>query len=116
MRVVVVGVCGAGKSVLVDRLRDFGYDAQVVAQEHSYVPNLWQQGRPDMLVYLDADLPAIRKRRRIDWGEEYLAEERRRLAAARAACHLYVKTDRLREDQVFRRVRREIEKRAAKGS
>ncbi len=111
MRIAIVGVCGSGKSVLAQRLRALGYDANVVSQEHSYVPTLWRQSSPDVLVYLDASLPVIRKRRHIDWGEGYLAEEHARLADARGACHLYVKTDALNEDQVFRRVRRFLEKR-----
>ena len=82
-----------------------------VAQEHSYVPTLGQHASPDILIYLDASLDTIRKRRAIDWGEEYLAEERLRLAHAREHCHLYVQTDKLNEDQVLRRVRRFLEQR-----
>ena len=111
MRIVIVGVCGSGKSVLAEKLRTLGYDAHVVSQEHSYVPTLWRQSGPDILIYLDATLPTIRKRRQSDWGQEYLAEEQSRLADARNACHLYVNTDSLKEDQVFRRVRRFLEKR-----
>jgi hypothetical protein len=63
------------------------------------------------LIYLDASLQSIRKRRAIDWGEDVLLVERARLAAARDACDLYIKTDNLNEDQVFRRARRFLEKR-----
>jgi len=65
-----------------------------------------------VLIYLDASLTSIRKRRQINWGEEYLAEEQARLANARRHCDLYVKTDGLNPDQVYRRVRRFLEKRA----
>jgi len=111
MHVIIVGACAAGKTTLAENLTRLGYDAVTVAQEHSYVPTLWRHTCPDIVIYLDATLTAIRKRREIDWDEEHLAEERARLADARQACHLYVKTDDLNADQVFRRVRRFLEKR-----
>jgi adenylate kinase len=110
MRIIIVGVCAAGKTSLAQKLRQLGYNADTVAQEHSYVPTMWRHTSPDVLVFLDASLNAIRKRRDIDWGEDYLAQERLRLADARQHCHLYVMTDKLKEDQVYRRVRRFLEK------
>jgi deoxyadenosine/deoxycytidine kinase len=111
MRIIIVGVCAAGKTTLAKNLTQLGYDADTITQEHSYVPTLWRHVSPDVLVYLDASLAVIRKRRDIDWGEDLLEEERKRLADARQACDLYVKTDGLNADQVFRRVRRFLEKR-----
>lgn len=111
MRIVIVGVCASGKTSLATKLQRLGYDADTIAQEHSHVPTLWRHNSPDILIYLDASYEVIRKRRAIDWGEDFLAEEQARLADARAACDLYVMTDRLKEDQVFRRVRRWLEKR-----
>jgi len=110
MRVIIVGVCTAGKTVLVQKLQQLGYDADTVAQEHSYVASLWNHSSPDVVIYLDAALTTIRRRRDVDFDEELLASERERLAQAREACNLYVKTDDLNEDQVFRRVRRFLEK------
>jgi RNase adaptor protein for sRNA GlmZ degradation len=110
MRVIVVGVCAAGKTVLVQKLQQLGYDADTVAQEHSYVASLWKHSSPDVVIYLDAALATIRKRRDPDFDEQLLADEHERLAQAREACDLYVKTDELNEDQVFRRVRRFLEK------
>jgi len=98
---------------LAEKLRHLGYDADTIAQEHSYVPTLWQHSSPDILIYLDASYAAIRKRRDIKWDEAYLEQEQARLANARQACDLYIKTDRLNADQVFRRVRRFLEKREA---
>ena len=111
MRIIIVGVCAAGKTTLAKNLTQLGYDADTVSQEHSYVPTLWHHVPPDVLVYLDASFAAIRKRRDIDWGEDDLEEERRRLADARRSCDLYIKTDDLNADQVYRRVRRFLEKR-----
>jgi len=58
---------------------------------------------PDVLVYLDASLETIRRRRQGDWDEEWLAEENRRLAHARAHCHLYLPTDHLTVEEVVER-------------
>jgi hypothetical protein len=103
-RVVVVGVCSAGKSTLVSNLKEAGYDAHACSQEHSYVPHLWQLSEPDVLVYLDASLHTIRRRRRAKWHQNTLDEEHRRLAHAREHCDLYVSTDGLLPEDVASKV------------
>ena len=100
--IVVVGVCGSGKSVLVQSLRALGYPAWECAQEHSYVPGLWRRhGRPGVLIYLHAGLPAVCRRLNVRWDESTLAAQRTRLAEARAHCDLYIDTDRLPPQQVL---------------
>ena len=99
-RVVVVGVCSAGKSTLVANLNAAGYNARAVSQEHSYVPSLWQRSRPDVLIYLDAALPTIKQRRRPNWQQPMLDAEHARLRDAREHCHLYVATDALTPEEV----------------
>jgi len=104
-RVVVVGVCAAGKTTLVALLRAAGYAAQSCAQEHSYVGDMWRRlARPQALVFVDASLAVIRRRRNTPYEPEYIAEQRRRLAHARAHCHIYVLTDDLTPEQVRDRV------------
>jgi len=105
-RIVIVGVCSSGKTTLEEGLRRLGYDAHACVQEHSYVPDMWRTGRPDVLIYLDASLETIRKRGEKEIDENSLAEQRARLAHARQHCHLYLNTDRLTAAQVLRRVRR----------
>jgi hypothetical protein len=106
IRVAVVGPCAAGKSTLVAALRQAGYEAKHVAQEHSYVPNMWQRlTRPDHLIYLDvAPQVAINRRGYLAGAESWLAEQARRLAHAREHCHLYVDTSELTVDEVRERV------------
>jgi adenylate kinase len=84
VRVAFVGPCGVGKSTIVYRLRELGVDARMPAQEHSGVPSMWQKLlNPDLLVLLDAPNEVLRERRPgIDLNDEYLAEQRRRLAHA----------------------------------
>lgn len=107
MRIKVVGPCASGKSELVSRLRAAGYDAHPCAQEHSYVPDMWRRlNPPQVLVYLDARLDTLTRRRpRSDWSPELLTEQHRRLAHARAHCDLYLATDDLTLTQVFEQVR-----------
>ena len=101
-RIAVVGVCASGKTMLVGELRARGYDARHCVQEHSYVADMWQRvSRPEVLVYLDASLPVIARRRRIDYGQDYWQEQCRRLAHARGHCHIYVSTDTLTETGVL---------------
>lgn len=105
-RLAIVGPCVAGKSELVNALRDAGYEARHVAQEHSYVPEMWQRmAHPDALIYLDVDYPTAKARRpRIDWGPARLEEQAERLAHARQHCDLYIDTSTLSRDEVRRRV------------
>ena len=102
MRIAIVGPCASGKTVLAERLQGLGYEAHECAQEHSYVPTMWQRiARPEVLIYLDANLPTIAERRAIGWSEQYLAEQNRRLSHARQHCHLYIQTDGLSEGEVL---------------
>ncbi len=104
-RVVVVGPDAAGKTELVWRLRALGYNAHSCAQDHSYVPDMWRRlARPDFLIYLDARLETIARRRAIDWGQERLAALNARLAHARAHCDLDLPTDDLALSDVVDRV------------
>jgi len=104
-RVVVVGVCASGKSSLVRALVDRGYDARACAQEHSYVPDMWQRmSRPQALVCLDAREATIRGRLRSPPSREQMVAQRRRLAHARAHCDLYLPTDSLTPSDVAMQV------------
>ena len=105
-RVVVVGPDAAGKTELVWRLRALGYNAYSCAQDHSYVPDMWRRlARPDFLIYLDARLETIARRREIDWGQERLDALNARLAHARTHCDLYLPTDDLTLAEIVDRVR-----------
>jgi broad-specificity NMP kinase len=105
-RIVVVGVCGSGKTVLADALVQLGYNARAMAQEHSFVPGMWRaHGQPNALICLDAEAETVNRRLgRRDWTPEAIAEQRRRLADAHAYCDLYLVTDHLTEAEVLERV------------
>jgi hypothetical protein len=104
MRIKVVGPCASGKSVLAARLRELGYDAHSAAQDHSYVPDMWQRlNPPDILIYLDVTLEAAHQRGRTGtgWDQTYLDEQHHRLRHARAHCDLYLPTGNLTEENVL---------------
>ncbi len=92
--------------MLANALRERGYNAQSMAQEHSFIPGMWRaHGQPNVLIYLDARPATINARlHRDDWTEEAVAEQHARLADARVYCDLYLPTDELSEQQVVARV------------
>jgi hypothetical protein len=92
LRVAVVGPCSSGKSTLTKALKAAGYWARHPAQEHSYVPNMWERiTQPDVLVFLDVDYANMRLRRpHIDGGPQRLADQQYRLRHAREHCHFYL--------------------------
>lgn len=98
----VVGVSASGKSTLVVTLREFGYNARPVSQEHSDVAELWKQfGLPHILIFLDNDLDGQRSRRPdVEWDAVSLLVERDRLRNAHAHADLRINTATLTADQV----------------
>jgi RNase adaptor protein for sRNA GlmZ degradation len=99
----VVGISGSGKSTLVRDLRAAGYDARAVSQEHSNVPDLWQQFEPpSYLIYLYATLEDQQARRQdVTWSAAAHQEEVRRLAHAREHADLRIDTSDLTPEAVL---------------
>ncbi|MDH7490702.1 MAG: hypothetical protein QHH80_14510, partial [Anaerolineae bacterium] len=96
MRIGIVGVCGSGKTSLAWRLRQAGYEAAEIAQEHSYVPAMWQRlAKPDVLIFLDVAYPLSVKRRNLNWTVDEYNEQQRRLLHARQHADLVLDTDHL---------------------
>ncbi len=105
IRVGVVGNCVAGKSTLVAALKEQGFDAVNIPQEHSVTPRFWRRLKPDFLVYLSCSLEVARKRRpRIGWGQERLDEQWQILTEARDNADLIINTDPLDKNDVLRQV------------
>ena len=106
LRVAVVGPCASGKSTLITALQAAGYETRQPAQEHSYVPNMWQRlSRPDVLIYLDVSYTAMLARRpHTSGGPERLAIQHARLAHARQRCDFYLDTSDLTPAEVQARV------------
>lgn len=105
-RIALVGPCAAGKSTLGKALRAAGYNVRQPAQEHSYVPHMWQRlTQPDILIYLDLDFTNLAQRHpTTHGGPERLADQHQRLSHAHAHADLYVDTSNLTPQEVQERV------------
>ena len=104
-RIVVVGPCASGKSTLVARLRDLGFEAHAIAQEHSAVRELWKRKSPDVLIALDVSLEVVRARRSPTWLEAVYERQHERLASAYAAAVMMIDTAEHDADDVVAIVR-----------
>jgi cytidylate kinase len=101
----VVGPCGSGKSTLIAGLKKHGYVCRHIAQEHSYVPAMWQRiTNPHILIYLNASFPVSTRRRRLSWQKGDHDEQLRRLEHARQHAHLLIDTDDLTPEEVLQKV------------
>ena len=90
----IVGPCGSGKTTLKNNLLARGYSARAIAQEHSFVPAMWEKiTHPDYLVFLDASYPITILRKKFNWNETEYQEQHRRLLYARTKADLYIQTD-----------------------
>ena len=103
----VVGPCGSGKSTLIAALDSLGYATRHIAQEHSYVKDMWKRlSNPDLLIFLQASFPVTRQRKSTMtlWTENDYNEQQRRLAHAFEHADLVVDTDNLSIDDVLAKV------------
>jgi deoxyadenosine/deoxycytidine kinase len=90
----IVGPCGAGKTTLANHLKSLGYRVKHIAQEHSYVPYMWQKlTDPDILIYLEVSYENTILRRNLSWSQNEFAEQLRRLAHARQYADLIIDTN-----------------------
>ena len=98
----VVGPCGSGKSTLIAGLEARGYTCRHIAQEHSYVKDMWRRiTHPDLLIYLHASFPTSTVRRKLNWLPRDHDEQLRRLSHAHQEADLIIDTDLLTPEQVL---------------
>ena len=91
--VLIVGVCASGKTTLSTGLRELGYNARSLAQEHSASPRLWQYRQPDFLILLDCEYSTIQQRKQIAWGLKRYGKQQEMLQNAREHADMIVHTD-----------------------
>ncbi|MGD8243969.1 MAG: hypothetical protein PVI63_02120 [Anaerolineae bacterium] len=102
--IAVVGPCASGKSTLVKALRERGYYAREVTQEHSSVPTMWQRiTQPDLLIYLDVSQEVAGERRAAESDVAWWGELVQRLQDARQHADLTIRTDTLCLQEVLSR-------------
>jgi len=99
----VIGLSAAGKSTLVSGLRERGYDARPISQEHSNMPELWRHFEPpDILIHLNLTLAGQRSRRPdVSWTSKWHQQETQRLAHGLDHAHLKIDTSDLTAAQVL---------------
>ena len=98
----IVGPCAAGKSTLTANLKARGYHIKHIAQEHSYVADMWLRfAHPDKLIYLDVSYSVSKKRRKLNWTINEYREQIHRLSHARVHADYYLKTDTITTDEVL---------------
>ena len=100
----VVGPCGAGKSTLVAGLEKHGYACRHIAQEHSYVPDMWQLiTQPDILIYLDATFAVSTAACKIELAGKRLHRTIKTTRIAREHANLFIETDELTPEAVLQK-------------
>jgi hypothetical protein len=107
--IVVVGVCGSGKSLLSEKLQAAGYAARPVAQEHSLVPDLFRKKAPDIVIFLEARDDTVARRKSSGWKPGQLRAQRQRLKLAREKADIVLETDEANPDSLLAAVLRELE-------
>lgn len=107
----VVGVCASGKSTLIEGLTAKGFRVRHIAQEHSYVKDMWRRiTNPDLLIFLDASFETTCKRRDMNWTYDEYLEQQRRVSHAREHADFYIDTSTLLAQDVLDRVLDYLEK------
>ena len=98
----IVGPCGAGKSALTEGLENNGFACRHIAQEHSYVPTMWQIiTNPDILIYLNVSFKISTARTKLNWQESDYAEQLHRLSHAREHANIIIETDNMTTEEVL---------------
>jgi len=98
----IVGPCAAGKTTLIAALHQNGFEARHIAQEHSYVADMWKRlTNPDILIYLDVSYSNTIKRRNLSWTVDEYDTQVLRLIHARQNADLYLNTDNLAPEMVL---------------
>jgi len=100
----VVGVCASGKSTLVKGLNQQGYQCRHIAQEHSYVPDMWNRlTRPDILIFLQVAYETTLKRKNLNWTRKEYETQLERLQHARQNAQIIIETDLLTPEELISR-------------
>jgi deoxyadenosine/deoxycytidine kinase len=98
----LVGVCGAGKTTLTNGLKSCGFNVRQIAQEHSYVSDMWRRlSNPDVLIFLQASYPVTMQRKPFKWSEEEYQTQLHRLRDAHKHADIFIDTDDLTPEEVL---------------
>lgn len=105
LKIGVVGPCTAGKTTLINGLLINGYNAKQIAQEHSYVQDMWERlTHPDILIYLAVSYSYTMKRRNLNWSISEYNTQVDRLRHAREHADIHISTNSLSPQDVLDQV------------
>lgn len=105
----IVGVCASGKTTLKNGLSELGFNCRHIAQEHSYVPDMWKRlTHPDILIYLETSYETTIVRKSLNWTREEYAEQLYRLRNAIENAQIIINTDELTPQQLVTKAVNEI--------
>ena len=94
IKIGLVGVCGAGKTTLTNGLKPYYNNVRQIAQEHSFVPDMWQRmANPDVLIFLKASYPVTLQRKSFQWSEKEYQQQIYRLRHAFSHADIHINTD-----------------------
>ena len=101
----IAGPCSSGKSTLVAGLKKHGVNVRHIAQEHSYVKDMWRRlTNPDVLIFLQVSYPIAQKRRKLNWGEKEYETQQYRLRNTLENADFYLDTDKLTPEDILTKV------------
>lgn len=102
LKIGLIGVCGAGKTTLKAGLKPYPLNVRQIAQEHSYVPDMWQRlVNPDVLIVLMASYPVTLQRKSFNWSEKEYQQQIHRLHHAFEHADLEIYTDNISPEEVL---------------
>jgi len=105
----VVGVCASGKSTLIRLLTDRGYRCRHIAQEHSYVQNMWKRlTNPDILIFLEVSYTKTLTRKKLNWTIDEYNLQLQRLGNAYENADIRILTENITPGQLIDLVENEI--------
>lgn len=97
----VVGPCGSGKTTLINNLSHLAVEFHHIAQEHSYVKDMWRKVTdPDLLIFLEADLETILERKSFTLTQKDYQIQMRRLEHALEHADLIIDTNNLTSGEI----------------
>lgn len=101
----IVGPCSSGKSTLIGNLKQKGYICRHIAQEHSYVPDMWLKiSNPRVLIYLDVEYETSLQRKYLNLTPQEFEEQKKRLLHARQNAQIYLHTNPYSPQEVYQYV------------
>lgn len=105
----VVGVCASGKSTLIKALSGAGYRCRHIAQEHSYVKEMWRLlTKPDILIFLEVSYEKTLERKQLNWTREEYEIQLQRLQHAYEHADIHINTDLLSPAELLNTALHEI--------